>query len=267
MNRALKGLLLNRANFALTRCDRGSQFDHLDEFFRRVAPVSTEHPLIRIGNANDGGYLVPDDLDGIRSCYSPGVSNMVDFEMALTRRGINCQLADYSVAAPPCNDPLIHFEKRYLGCVNDATHMRLADWVARTADPLDTELLLQMDIEGGEYDVLIDSPIDLLARFRIVVIEFHSLEALFTPLGFRLINSVLAKLLSTFRLVHIHPNNCFEWQWYGPYRVPTVMEFTFHRADRISTTRPTRHFPHQLDGTNVPAKPDFSLPHCWYSAG
>ena len=27
-----------------------------------------------IGGAGDGGYLVPDDLDGIEYCFSPGVN-------------------------------------------------------------------------------------------------------------------------------------------------------------------------------------------------
>jgi hypothetical protein len=39
----------------------------------RLHPVVTTHPLIRVGAHGDGGYLVPDDLDGIAACFSPGV--------------------------------------------------------------------------------------------------------------------------------------------------------------------------------------------------
>lgn len=42
--------------------------------------------LTRIGSSNDGGYLVPDDLDGIKSCFSPGVANNSDFEFDLSKQ-------------------------------------------------------------------------------------------------------------------------------------------------------------------------------------
>ena len=44
------------------------------EFINRLHPLVTEHPLIRIGARGDGGYLIPDDLEGVvqsrggRSC-------------------------------------------------------------------------------------------------------------------------------------------------------------------------------------------------------
>lgn len=266
LNRELKGLVLDHFGFALTRCVKQQQENSLTDFFRRVAPVATEHALIRVGNANDGGYLVPDDLHGIRTCFSPGVSDMVDFELALTQRGIRCFLADYSVATVPATNPLINFERRFLGSVDDDVFTTLESWVTRHADPDDNDLLLQMDIEGAEYDVLIDTPLELLRRFRVIVIEFHSMDALFTPMGFRLINGVFTKLLRAFKLVHAHPNNCYESQRYGRFRVPPVMEFTFHRADRVSSTSLARQFPHALDGTNEPDKRDFALPECWYAS-
>ena len=44
--------------------------------------------LIRLGSGFDGGYLLPDDLKGIRYCFSPGVSEVADFELDLLDRGI-----------------------------------------------------------------------------------------------------------------------------------------------------------------------------------
>jgi len=43
----------------------------LADFLRRVRPVTTDHELVRIGEARDGGYLLPDDLEGISYCFSP----------------------------------------------------------------------------------------------------------------------------------------------------------------------------------------------------
>ncbi len=40
-----------------------------------------------MGGENDGGYLVPDDLEGIEYCFSPGVSNIATFELDCLNRG------------------------------------------------------------------------------------------------------------------------------------------------------------------------------------
>jgi len=45
----------------------------------RLHPVPCGYELIRVGTANDGGYLIPDDVGGIAMCFSPGVSTNADF--------------------------------------------------------------------------------------------------------------------------------------------------------------------------------------------
>lgn len=63
------------------------ELEKLQEFLGAVRPKKTNHLLIRIGGEGDGGYLVPDDLGGINSCFSPGVSFVADFELALAQGG------------------------------------------------------------------------------------------------------------------------------------------------------------------------------------
>ncbi len=41
------------------------------ELIRKLAPQDSGPELIRIGGPGDGGYLIPDDLDGIEYCFSP----------------------------------------------------------------------------------------------------------------------------------------------------------------------------------------------------
>jgi len=244
---------------------RTTDFDLLKQFFNIVKPVSTNHPLIRIGGASDGGYLLPDDLAGIEICFSPGVSSIADFELDLAARGIQCFLADYSVEAPPIQNKLFHFEKKYLGLTEDSVYMTLENWVRRNA-PTQTDLILQMDIEGSEYGVIFDTSRDTLRKFRIVVIEFHGLDGLSEKNGFELINLTFKKLLHDFDIVHIHPNNCCQPIIYGPYEIPPVAEFTFLRKDRIIRRQPALSFPHPLDSQNVPARDDFPLSKCWFDS-
>ena len=259
----VKNTLLNNFDIQIVRV-LPEDLENLKVFFKRIAPVSTNHKLIRLGNDNDGGYLVPDDLAGVKTCFSPGVSSTADFELDLTKREIKCYLADYSVESAPIDNSLISFEKKFLGIENSSATMTLTGWIDRNAEREDNDLILQMDIEGAEYDVLIETPIDVLDRFRILIIEFHRVDQILNPMGFKLINGVFTKLLNSFRIVHIHANNDSESVNYREFSIPPVLEFTFLRTDRISSFAPTKSFPHELDRPNLPLKNDFPLPGCWY---
>src|ERR1700684_3718638 len=140
------------------------------DMIERLHPVVTDRDLIRLGGDADGGYLVPNDLDGIVACFSPGVGPVVSFEEALVERGIPCFLADASVTSPPILNQLIHFERKFLGVVNDDTTTTLDAWVRNYA-PASGDLILQMDIEGAEWPVLLNVSDETLRRFRIIVIE------------------------------------------------------------------------------------------------
>lgn len=237
----------------------------LHNFLKMVHPVATNHPLIRLGCEGDGGYLVPDDLEGISACFSPGVSTVADFELSIAERGIPCYLADYSVDQAPVQHPLISFEKKFLGLENNEVFTTLDAWVEKHA-PNRTDFLLQMDIEGAEYDVLFDVSDETLQQCRILVIEFHHLDRLITNEGFRFLNLIFKKLDKYFKVVHIHPNNCAPSYVYDEFEIPPIMEFTFLRRDRIRTTNLITAFPNANDSPNIDSMPNYALPKCWYVA-
>lgn len=230
-----------------------------------LRPIPCGHPLIRVGSPHDGGYLIPDDLEGVALCFSPGVSTVADFETELARRtGIAAVLADGSVAGPPPGTPHRSFERVFLGTRNAPGVTRLEDWIHRH-HPADRpgDLLLQMDIEGAEYGVLIDTPAHVLRRFRIMVIEFHMLDSLFAKPTCVLMAAVFDKVLADFAVCHLHPNNYGVAKHAGPFEIPPVMEFTFLRRDRITPGGGPLVFPHALDAPCAPAKHDYALPACW----
>src|SRR5215213_9459706 len=78
----------------------------------RLHPIDTEHSLIRLGSDNDGGYLIPDDFEGIVACFSPGVEINASFENDMLKRGIGCYLADGSVDGAPIQG--VHFLKKFI---------------------------------------------------------------------------------------------------------------------------------------------------------
>jgi hypothetical protein len=161
----------------------------LSDFFSMIRPLNSGMPLIRLGAEGDGGYLVPDDLDGIEACFSPGVSSIAAFELAFAERGIPCFLADFSVDHAPVTHSLIHFDKKFLGITNDDIYIRIDDWVNEKS-PNSQNDILQMDIEGAEYEILFDISEDILKKFRIIIIEFHHLYKLCFKIDFLILPSL-----------------------------------------------------------------------------
>jgi hypothetical protein len=235
-------------------------------FLRSLHPVTTSSPLIRLGGLEDGGYLIPDDLELIARCFSPGVAYTSSFEKELGDRGIPSSLADYSVNNPDSTNAFIRFDKKFIGVANSYKFMTLESWIMRDAPDENTDLLLQMDIEKYEYPVLLTTPPEVLKRFRIMVIEFHSLDALIKRSTFLYIKSIFEKILIDFYVVHIHPNNCRSPAKLGDVLIPPVMEFTFYRKDSANVRGTAQEFPNPLDRKNVKNLPEINLPEHWYDS-
>lgn len=108
---------------------------------------------------------------------------------------------------------------------------------------LAADLLLQMDIEGAEWLVLNATSDEILSRFRIICVELHDLEHLFSRSAFEIMERVLEKLLRQFFVVHVHPNNWTDAAAISRrYHVPSVLEYTFLRKDRVRHRSPAAAF-------------------------
>ena len=229
-------------------------------------PVKTKFPLIRIGSENDGGYLIPDDLFSISACFSPGVDVNASFEKELLiSKNINSHLADFSVNGPPDGFAPLSFTKKYLGAFDDGIYMTLDKWVLDKAALNDCEdLILQMDIEGGEYASILSASDEILKKFRIIVIEIHWIEAWGQNNFFNIVDIFFHKLLKNFNVVHSHPNNCCGIVNLGGFNAPRVFELTLLRKDRAAVDGFSGSIPHSLDSPNLKDRKDISLPKNWF---
>jgi hypothetical protein len=257
--------MLKELLFTLGLNVRGqSQAADVLDIIRKLRPKDCGKDLIRIGGNGDGGYLIPDDLEGIEYCFSPGVGPMADFENDLADRGIRSFLADYSVDSPPLTRPEFTFDKKFLGSTDSGPFITLASWKDKYLMSYTGDMILQMDIEGFEYQVLVNTPDKLLNQFRIIVIEFHSLHRLFDLFDYGLFLSCFGKLLENFYVVHAHPCNSSDSVTKGNIKVPRLMELTFLNKRRVTCAKPQRVFPHKLDADCTRARPPLALPKCWY---
>lgn len=230
---------------------------------RSLRPYSTEASLIRLGPDSDGGYLVPDDLRGIEACFSPGVAFASGFEMDCAQLGMMVFMADGSVDKPSLSHQLFHFTKKFVGATTSETFITMDQWVETSLPNSTSELLLQIDIESGEYEAFLSTSDALMRRFRIIVVEFHQLDKLFSKPFFDIANSAFRKILQSHSCVHIHPNNCCGSVKVQGLHVPRVVEITFLRTDRVRGSSPAREFPNPLDRDNTGLAP-LPLPPVWF---
>lgn len=252
--------LSSRKNLFLTHKTEKSEIVSLLE---TLYPRTGSQKLIRFGPDGDGGYLVPDDLQNIGACFSPGVSSISGFEKECAERGIKVFLADKSVESPADEHELFDFIPKFIGATSDDDFMTLDEWVRNSMPDSRSDLILQMDIEGYEYEVLLSSSEELMNRFRILVIEFHSLEQFWNRPFFNIVRRAFDKISQTHTCVHIHPNNCCGSTEKEDLELPRLMEFTFLRNDRLGDSSYQTKYPHALDFDNT-AEPTIVLPDCWH---
>lgn len=128
--------------------------------------------------------------------------------------------------------------------VNNETLITADRWID-DYEPGDGELLLQMDIEGAEWPVLLNISEQALERFRIIVLELHDMERLLDRRAFEIIRATMDRVYAR------------------EVEVPRSLEVTLLRRDRARFASPATQFPHPLDQANTDDRRDIVLPPAW----
>lgn len=244
------------------------------ETLKLLRPQPCPVRLVRLGGEYDGAYLVPDDLEGVIACFSPGVDNTKTFEDDLAALyGIRSHLCDFSSDASSLTTPLLEgmqtFEKKWLDVGGVPDSISLDEWVARR-EPVG-DLMLQMDIEGAEFRNILGASGETLRRFRVIVMEVHGVHAA-GDLGYfsTAVGPLMRRLDEEFVCVHAHPNNCCGEVVHPAtgMNLPGPIELTFLRRDRYVGVAPETmiapSFPHPNDILrNVPGNPPLFLNAAW----
>lgn len=238
-----------------------AELGQVKEVLNLLRPVRTEYPLVRLGQAADGGYLVPDDFEGVEALFSPGVAMVAVFESEFLDKcpTAQCFQIDASVSESPLDDPRVTFDPKYLKQHEDRdVDITLTSWVNKYA-PSSRDLILQIDIEGSEWEVLAGVSVETLAKFRMIVIEFHGMHKVFDKLANFQILQTLSKLDKLFYVVHAHANNFEQPVVNYDLAVPPVWEVTYLRRDRVEKLLGEVTLPNEFDRANNPATQEIRL--------
>ena len=263
------------ANSFATVTDQAGAPIRLAEFH----PVACES-LVRVGSANDGGYVVP--LNAIHSAdalLSFGLSHDWTFERDFKNRNpraiIHCYdhtvmvLSAFQYSMGQLARFLLRFDLRYLRRAfawldymaffrGDKIHFRQRIWHNRENNSVtvaDTfrrlpgaQVFVKIDIEGSEYRIL-DDLLDHSENILAFVIEFHDVDIVTERF-----NALIGKIKNDFFIVHIHGNNL---GGLTPFNFPIAPEITFLNKRFFSAAPPPSRSKYPVPGLDSPNYPGF----------
>lgn len=263
MIKKLKKLIretLLKFNINIYLLSNSEQINLFLKFFKIEIPENVD--LVRIGSRNDGGYLVPNILSEIEFCYSAGIGNNIDFEKDLIKNKIYSFGADGSIENIPKEIENYNFLKKNIGIINNENNIRFEDWINKNT-PESKSLIGQIDIEGGEYNLIIDTPIVIFKKFKILIIEFHNLSKINNKIIYDNYFSCFEKLLKIFKICHIHINNAEKPIKVRGIEIPPLLEITFLNKDFYTNNNRNFEIPNKLDNKNVEIKKDVKFDKNW----
>ncbi|CAH6418869.1 Hypothetical protein POVN_LOCUS593 [uncultured virus] len=208
---------------------------------------ASTHDLIRVGKNYDGGYIVANGIT-YDHIIGGGILDDISFEVGMLDRnpGLKADAYDGSVKGLPYPDARITFHKTYIG--PEAGRSNLHEQLKTYKN-----VMIKMDIEGGEFPWLTNLSDEELNSIAQLVIEFHEV---YTPAKW----AQIARLAKTHKLIHVHGNNCCGTYPMEGIQVPIVFECTFLRNDlEPSTTLNTKPLPGPLDQPNLKNNRDHNL--------
>ena len=234
----------------------------LYNFISIVAPKSVKGKnLIRIGSSNDGGYVMLDHMIENSIVYNFGIGNDISWDMDLVKRGCTIFQYDHTISGPPIIHPNLHFSK--IGIANrtsdDGTLKPISDLLKINRHVNNSDLIMNMDIEGCEWDILHSLESEVFNKFSQVLIEFHNLFDIVLMERMEEMISVFKKINESHQAIHVHANNSSRLSVISGIMLPETIEITFVRKKDYCFEDNTNNFPTSLDGPNDPRSPDYFL--------
>ena len=187
----------------------------------------------RLGNNGDGGYVIADIGNGnIYDCYiSCGVSNEESFSRDFIKKYNMNKDNSYAFDGTIQDYPYeftrdITYIKKNIGDVNNDEYTNLDFLIEKY-----NNIFIKMDIEGWEFQWLLQLSPDKLKKFKQIALEVHGVND--DSWNFKQEDKIKCfnKLNDLFYLIHAHGNTCSE----KINNIPSVLELTYLNKSEFNT--------------------------------
>lgn len=219
--------------------------------------------FVRIGEQNDGGYIMVDNFQNDGIAYSFGISNDVSWDSDMAARGYDIFMYDPTIDALPQENDKFHFVKAGISGeeVAEKSLNTLEYFLAANGHADKSNMILKMDVEGAEWKFLKTVSAETLNRFDQMLFEFHHFTRPKTQIEMNNVISCIEKINQTHSLVHLHANN------YGPFLIlddkilfPALLELTYVKTSNYELVDDENiYLPIPLDQPNDSLRQDIPL--------
>ena len=208
---------------------------------------------LRLGEQNDGGYVIGELNSNYDFYISAGVSTEESFSRDFINKynmeKNNCAAFDGTIDNYPTEyTNKIVFYKRNIAPNNNIGFANLSHFTENY-----NNIFLKMDIESHEYNWLLSLSNSQLNKFKQIVIEFHGIND--DSWNVDLSNKIkcFEKLNETHYPIHIHGNNC------GGItnNIPDTVEVTYVRKNYFEKEPELNKQSLPIKNLDFPNNPDF----------
>ena len=256
MKQFIKSKIFNLQNLLKIRIYSNIDNSRILRLINLLKTYDLGHNLIRLGENNDGGYLIP-KLSNIKSCHTIGVGNTIKFEKDLGNH-IKIFLADKSVKNPKLRNA--KFEKKFISSFNSKEFLNINNWIQKTKM---NPSILKIDAEGSEYEIIHAIQEKYLKNIKILVLELHNLHLISNEYFYSIVYNALKKIKIYFDVCHLHPNNNFPLIKFGNLKIPRDLEVTLLNKKFVKFKKKT-YLPHRLDKPTIKNKKAVFLPKYFF---
>lgn len=193
-----------------------------------LVPIQV-NSLVRIGGSYDGGYVLR-DMKNLSLLFSAGIGKNSEFEDAIANNTqaqiLACDPTIEKYPGPNIGNR-VSFEKRWFSSSVVCDHKSK---ICLREIPLvdmqgNGESLLKIDIEGSEYEILLNDW-DLISHFDQIVIEFHDFYKLTEPVFRDSIKTIFSNISNDYLCISFHSNNWAPVVNFGHSFSPDIFEVT-----------------------------------------
>jgi len=216
---------------------------------------------VRKGTRCDGGYVMLDHAINNSIVYSLGIGWDVSWDLDMANIGCQVYQYDHTIEKLPLENPNFHWSKLGIGTANnnDQNFETISSLILKNGHAHREDLILKIDIEGGEWEILEEIEENVLCQFSQIVGEFHNLFGIADADKGRIILNVFETLNKHFQLIHLHVNNSGSVGNIGGITIYETYELTYVRRRDHSFVKSMRVFPTEFDAPCNSWPSDYAL--------